>query len=172
MAVSGEKLSSCDSGKNNILSLLHSRKEKLRRERIKNCCEQLRTLLPCEEGRKNDVASVLEATVAYMSDLQAIIPQDVAFQIAKSLRNNKRFSKRQLLSKDPAPLNFSPVPRNNAVLMIEPRSKKSEISISKTKSPSFSTKADCYAGERTDITSFFVSKEIKTIEKLNIDVNF
>ncbi|XP_035158363.1 spermatogenesis- and oogenesis-specific basic helix-loop-helix-containing protein 2 isoform X2 [Callithrix jacchus] len=76
-------------------SLLHSSKEKLRRERIKYCCEQLRVLLPYVKGRKNDTASVLEATVEYVKYIRAKIPPAVMAQITEALQSNNRFCKKQ-----------------------------------------------------------------------------
>ncbi|XP_025118700.2 spermatogenesis- and oogenesis-specific basic helix-loop-helix-containing protein 2 isoform X5 [Bubalus bubalis] len=77
------------------ISLLHSNKEKLRRERIKYCCEQLRTLLPYMKGRKNDAASVLEATVDYVKFVREKIPPAIMGQITEVLQSNKRFCKKQ-----------------------------------------------------------------------------
>ncbi|KAL2770175.1 spermatogenesis- and oogenesis-specific basic helix-loop-helix-containing protein 2 isoform 1 [Daubentonia madagascariensis] len=81
--------------KSKKISLLHSSKEKLRRERIKYCCEQLRTLLPYIKGRKNDAASVLEATVDYVKYIREKIPPAVMDQITEALQSNRRFSKKQ-----------------------------------------------------------------------------
>ncbi|XP_023402991.1 spermatogenesis- and oogenesis-specific basic helix-loop-helix-containing protein 2, partial [Loxodonta africana] len=89
-----------DLKKNQKSSRLHSNKEKLRRERIKDCCEQLRTLLPYRKGRKNDVASILEATVDYVKDIREKIPPAVMAQITEELQNNRRFSKKQ---QEPSP---------------------------------------------------------------------
>ncbi|XP_021493250.2 spermatogenesis- and oogenesis-specific basic helix-loop-helix-containing protein 2 [Meriones unguiculatus] len=81
---------------NRRASALHSSKEKLRRERIKFCCEQLRTLLPYVKGRKSDVASVIEATVDYVKHIRETISPAIMAQITESLQSNKRFSKRQM----------------------------------------------------------------------------
>ncbi|CAI9178619.1 unnamed protein product [Rangifer tarandus platyrhynchus] len=77
------------------ISLLHSSKEKLRRERIKYCCEQLRTLLPYIKGRKNDAASVLEATVDYVKFVREKIPPAIMGQITEVLQSNRKFCKKQ-----------------------------------------------------------------------------
>ncbi|KAF5916394.1 hypothetical protein HPG69_017628 [Diceros bicornis minor] len=69
-----------DFEKSKKISLLHSSKEKLRRERIKYCCEQLRTLLPYIKGRKNDAASILEATVDYVKYIREKISPDIMGQ--------------------------------------------------------------------------------------------
>ncbi|XP_020770231.2 spermatogenesis- and oogenesis-specific basic helix-loop-helix-containing protein 2 isoform X1 [Odocoileus virginianus] len=77
------------------ISLLHSSKEKLRRERIKYCCEQLRALLPYIKGRKNDAASVLEATVDYVKFVREKIPPAIMGQITEVLQSNRKFRKKQ-----------------------------------------------------------------------------
>ncbi|OBS71724.1 hypothetical protein A6R68_13699, partial [Neotoma lepida] len=82
--------------RNRKTSLLHSSKEKLRRERIKFCCEQLRTILPYVKGRKSDVASVIEATVDYMKCVRENLSAAMMAQITETLQNNKRFSKRHV----------------------------------------------------------------------------
>ncbi|XP_019592092.2 spermatogenesis- and oogenesis-specific basic helix-loop-helix-containing protein 2 isoform X1 [Rhinolophus sinicus] len=84
-----------DVGKSKKISLLHSSKEKLRRERIKYCCEQLRTLLPYIKGRKNDAASILEATVDYVKYIREKLPPAVMGQITEALQSNRRFCKKQ-----------------------------------------------------------------------------
>ncbi|XP_059000147.1 spermatogenesis- and oogenesis-specific basic helix-loop-helix-containing protein 2 [Mustela lutreola] len=87
-----------DFEKNKKISLLHSSKEKLRRERIKYCCEQLRTLLPYVKGRKNDSASILEATVDYVKYIREKIPPAIMGQITDILQSNRRFCKKQQMS--------------------------------------------------------------------------
>ncbi|XP_022376404.1 spermatogenesis- and oogenesis-specific basic helix-loop-helix-containing protein 2 [Enhydra lutris kenyoni] len=87
-----------DFEKNKKISLLHSSKEKLRRERIKCCCEQLRTLLPYVKGRKNDSASILEATVDYVKYIREKIPPAIMGQITDILQSNRRFCKKQQMS--------------------------------------------------------------------------
>lgn len=54
------------------------------RERIKYCCEQLRTLLPYIKGRKNDAASILEATVDYVKYIREKLPPAVMGQVFSS----------------------------------------------------------------------------------------
>ncbi|XP_067825530.1 histone acetyltransferase KAT6B-like [Heptranchias perlo] len=49
-------------------------KERDRRKRIKISCDQLRDLLPKFEGRRNDMASVLEMTVKYLELVRALVP--------------------------------------------------------------------------------------------------
>ncbi|KAH0506644.1 Spermatogenesis- and oogenesis-specific basic helix-loop-helix-containing protein 2 [Microtus ochrogaster] len=77
-------------------SLLHSSKEKLRRERIKFSCQQLRMLLPHVKGRKSDVASVIEATVDYVKYVRENLSPAVMAKIKETIENNKRFSKRHV----------------------------------------------------------------------------
>uniref|UniRef100_UPI00398F2011 uncharacterized protein n=1 Tax=Pristiophorus japonicus TaxID=55135 RepID=UPI00398F2011 len=55
-------------------------KERDRRKRIKISCDQLRDLLPRFEGRRNDVASVLEMTVKYLELVQALVPPQERFR--------------------------------------------------------------------------------------------
>ncbi|XP_074072127.1 spermatogenesis- and oogenesis-specific basic helix-loop-helix-containing protein 2 [Macrotis lagotis] len=97
----GQKTSLSDSRKSKKISLLHSSKEKLRRERIKDCCEQLRTLLPYIKGRKNDAASILEATVDYVKCIRERIPPTIMVQITKVLQSNRRFCKKQQVASPP-----------------------------------------------------------------------
>ncbi|KAM8784454.1 spermatogenesis- and oogenesis-specific basic helix-loop-helix-containing protein 2 [Rhynchonycteris naso] len=103
-----------------MISLLHSSKEKLRRERIKHCCEQLRALVPCVKGRKNDVASILEATVDYVTCIREKIPPAVMGQITEVLQSNRRFCKKQQM---PAQLSLPDTimaPRENGMLASTP----------------------------------------------------
>ncbi|XP_019508697.1 PREDICTED: spermatogenesis- and oogenesis-specific basic helix-loop-helix-containing protein 2-like [Hipposideros armiger] len=72
------------------------------RERIKYCCEQLRTLLPYIKGRKNDTASIIEATVEHVKYVRERIPPAVMGQITEALQSNGRFCKKQ-----PVPIQFS-----------------------------------------------------------------
>ncbi|XP_049709237.1 spermatogenesis- and oogenesis-specific basic helix-loop-helix-containing protein 2 [Elephas maximus indicus] len=106
-----------DLKKNQKSSRLHSNKEKLRRERIKDCCEQLRTLLPYRKGRKNDVASILEATVDYVKDIREKIPPAVMAQITEELQNNRRFSKKQQEPSPPSLPDTVVAHRENSVLV-------------------------------------------------------
>ncbi|XP_037655814.1 spermatogenesis- and oogenesis-specific basic helix-loop-helix-containing protein 2 [Choloepus didactylus] len=81
--------------KKSKISLLHSSKEKLRRERIKESCEQLRALLPPRRGRKNDAASVLEAAAEHLRQLRERLPPAALRQITEVLQSNRRFCKKQ-----------------------------------------------------------------------------
>lgn len=53
------------------------------RERIRRCCEQLRALVPAARGRKNDAASVLEATVDYVKCVRAELPPAALGQVSR-----------------------------------------------------------------------------------------
>ncbi|XP_036913256.1 spermatogenesis- and oogenesis-specific basic helix-loop-helix-containing protein 2 [Sturnira hondurensis] len=94
---------------------LHSSKEKLRRERIKHSCEQLRALVPGGKGRKSDAASVLEATVEHMKRLRDQISPAVLGQITEALRSNSRFCRKQASFQLPLPSQAT-APRENSVL--------------------------------------------------------
>ncbi|XP_054442684.1 spermatogenesis- and oogenesis-specific basic helix-loop-helix-containing protein 2 [Pteronotus mesoamericanus] len=96
------------------ISLLHSSKEKLRRERIKHSCEQLRALVPGGKGRKNDAASVLEAAVEHVQRVRDRIPPAVLGQIAEALQRNARFCKKQAPFQLPLP-SAAATPRENSV---------------------------------------------------------
>ncbi|XP_029458569.1 spermatogenesis- and oogenesis-specific basic helix-loop-helix-containing protein 2 isoform X2 [Rhinatrema bivittatum] len=104
--------SACNSTKNKIF--LHSNKEKMRRERIKKCCDQLRVLLHCIFGRKTDTASVLEATVDYMRSIHDKVPPAVTAQITKTLQSNKRFCKRPQMQRSISPQSCVMTQRNNS----------------------------------------------------------
>ncbi|XP_076454631.1 uncharacterized protein LOC143289520 isoform X2 [Babylonia areolata] len=54
----------------------HATKEKHRRERIKDSCDQLRVLLPYVRGRKTDMASILEMTVDYLKIVNSNLPHE------------------------------------------------------------------------------------------------
>ncbi|XP_036994653.2 spermatogenesis- and oogenesis-specific basic helix-loop-helix-containing protein 2 [Artibeus jamaicensis] len=97
------------------ISLLHSSKEKLRRERIKHSCEQLRALVPRGKGRKSDAASVLEATVEHVKRVRDRIPPAVLGQITEVLQSNSRFCRRQAPFQLPLP-GPAKAPREKSVL--------------------------------------------------------
>ncbi|XP_078326103.1 uncharacterized protein LOC111127169 isoform X3 [Crassostrea virginica] len=61
----------------------HTTKEKVRRERIKDSCDQLRVLLPYVRGRKTDMASILEMCVEYLKLVNEALPQEFQNQIAE-----------------------------------------------------------------------------------------
>ncbi|XP_023570833.1 spermatogenesis- and oogenesis-specific basic helix-loop-helix-containing protein 2 [Octodon degus] len=90
------KIPSSELEKSKQMSLFHSSKEKLRRERIKYCCEQLRILLPFSKGRKNDSASILEAAVDYVKYVREKIPPAAMIKITEALQSNKRFCRKQM----------------------------------------------------------------------------
>ncbi|KFO33380.1 Spermatogenesis- and oogenesis-specific basic helix-loop-helix-containing protein 2 [Fukomys damarensis] len=101
--------------KSKQMSFLHSSKEKLRRERIKYCCEQLRILLPYIKGRKNDSASILEATVDYVKYVREKIPPAAMRQITEALQSNTRFSKKQMPIQLSLPCTVKEERENNAL---------------------------------------------------------
>ncbi|XP_041370772.1 uncharacterized protein LOC121384440 isoform X2 [Gigantopelta aegis] len=68
----------------------HTTKEKVRRERIKDSCDQLRVLLPYIRGRKTDMASILEMTVDYLKIVNTALPQDFQNQVINILSNGTR----------------------------------------------------------------------------------
>ncbi|XP_045207436.2 uncharacterized protein LOC123559566 [Mercenaria mercenaria] len=63
----------------------HTSKEKHRRERIKDSCDQLRVLLPYIRGRKTDMASILEMGVDYLRIVNMCMPQSLHDQIVEML---------------------------------------------------------------------------------------
>ncbi|ESP04910.1 hypothetical protein LOTGIDRAFT_229988 [Lottia gigantea] len=65
----------------NCMAADHTIKEKMRRERIKDSCDQLRVLLPYIRGRKTDMASILEMTVDYLKLITSSLPPDFQSQI-------------------------------------------------------------------------------------------
>ncbi|XP_036105707.1 spermatogenesis- and oogenesis-specific basic helix-loop-helix-containing protein 2 [Molossus molossus] len=102
------------------ISLLHSSKEKLRRERIRRCCQQLRALLPSSQGRKTDAASILEATVDYVKYVREKLPRAALGQITDVLQSDQRFCKKQ---QAPPPLGLpgtARAQRENGVLASSP----------------------------------------------------
>eukprot|EP00795_Rhopilema_esculentum_P010993 gene10993-19832_t len=61
----------------------HSNKERERRERIKDSCDELRKILPKQllSGRRQDMATVLEMTVYYLKVVQDHIPAVIHQQL-------------------------------------------------------------------------------------------
>ncbi|XP_030055254.1 spermatogenesis- and oogenesis-specific basic helix-loop-helix-containing protein 2 [Microcaecilia unicolor] len=113
MASSWSTSTACNS--ENMIAL-HSSKEKMRRERIRKCYDQLRLLLSCIHGTKTDVASILEATVEYMRCIQGKIPPAVTTQIVKTLQSNKQFCKRQRVHMDLSPRNCAVAQRKSSLV--------------------------------------------------------
>ncbi|XP_055492805.1 uncharacterized protein LOC129698015 isoform X1 [Leucoraja erinacea] len=74
-------------------ALLHSNMERMRRVRIKDCCDQLRMLLPYVKGRRTDVPSILEMTVEYMRHIYGRIPNSIKSQILEIFQTNPRYCK-------------------------------------------------------------------------------
>ncbi|XP_068724415.1 uncharacterized protein [Montipora capricornis] len=63
----------------------HSSKERIRRERIKESCDQLRFLLPSVAGKKSDMASILEMTVKYVQMVKERLPPPVLQEISDNI---------------------------------------------------------------------------------------
>ncbi|GFO20156.1 spermatogenesis-and oogenesis-specific basic helix-loop-helix-containing protein 2 [Plakobranchus ocellatus] len=63
----------------------HANKEKQRRVRIKDSCDQLRKLLPYVRGRKTDMASILEMTVDYLKIVNASLPPEFQTRVIEML---------------------------------------------------------------------------------------
>ncbi|XP_067057051.1 uncharacterized protein [Acropora muricata] len=63
----------------------HSSKERIRRERIKDSCDQLRFLLPSVAGKKSDMASILEMTVKYVRMVKERLPPPVLQEISDNI---------------------------------------------------------------------------------------
>ncbi|XP_022793388.1 uncharacterized protein LOC111332339 [Stylophora pistillata] len=63
----------------------HSSKERIRRERIKESCDQLRFLLPSVAGKKSDMASILEMTVKYVRMIKERLPPAVLQEISQNI---------------------------------------------------------------------------------------
>lgn len=63
----------------------HANKEKQRRVRIKDSCDQLRKLLPYVRGRKTDMASILEMTVDYLQIVNSSLPAEFQTKVIEML---------------------------------------------------------------------------------------
>eukprot|EP00062_Callorhinchus_milii_P007033 gi/632948184/ref/XP_007889452.1/ PREDICTED: spermatogenesis- and oogenesis-specific basic helix-loop-helix-containing protein 2 isoform X2 [Callorhinchus milii] len=79
--------------KRSVDALVHSTKERMRRERIKACCVQLQALLPHVKGRQTDVASILEMTVEYIRYICERIPKPMVSEMTEIFRANKKYCK-------------------------------------------------------------------------------
>ncbi|XP_014781115.1 uncharacterized protein LOC106876877 isoform X2 [Octopus bimaculoides] len=79
----------------------HTAKEKLRRERIKESCGQLRVLLPYVRGRKTDMASILELGVNYIKIVNTILPQELQSQITNILSKDYIMKENTMKSNQP-----------------------------------------------------------------------
>eukprot|EP00105_Crassostrea_gigas_P005554 XP_011419198.1 PREDICTED: uncharacterized protein LOC105322259 isoform X2 [Crassostrea gigas] len=92
----------------------HTTKEKVRRERIKDSCDQLRVLLPYVRGRKTDMASILEMCVEYLKLVNEALPQEFQNQIAELMakgpvaEGNSKNGKRNEKGGKPVKLPLSP----------------------------------------------------------------
>ena len=89
----------------------HSTKEKMRRERIKDCCENLRNMLPkpANCARKIDMATVLELTVAYVKIFQERSSAGVKDECAEMFHSSFQqiMGKRQLPEEEKEPASGS-----------------------------------------------------------------
>lgn len=74
---------------------IHCVKEKIRRDRIKFSCNELRRLIPNLNGVKTDMASLLETTVLWIQLINSNIPEQLLInnklESLKLLRNNKNY---------------------------------------------------------------------------------
>ncbi|RUS74530.1 hypothetical protein EGW08_017702 [Elysia chlorotica] len=66
----------------------HANKEKQRRVRIKDSCDQLRKLLPYVRGRKTDMASILELTVDYLQIINVSLPAEFQTRVIDMLSHD------------------------------------------------------------------------------------
>ncbi|KAH3794149.1 spermatogenesis- and oogenesis-specific basic helix-loop-helix-containing protein 2-like isoform X1 [Dreissena polymorpha] len=91
----------------------HINKEKVRRDRIKDSCDQLRVLLPYIKGRKTDMASILEMSVEYLRIVNLYMPQSLQDQIIDCLSKDPSLEpnlvKQQLMTLDPPRPSTNPV---------------------------------------------------------------
>lgn len=76
---------------------IHCVKEKIRRDRIKFSCNELRRLIPNLNGVKTDMASLLETSVLWIQLINTTIPEQLLINVQrklesfKLLRNNKQY---------------------------------------------------------------------------------
>ncbi|XP_057289867.1 uncharacterized protein LOC130612556 [Hydractinia symbiolongicarpus] len=77
----------------------HSTKERMRRERIKECCEHLRMLLPRTGNKRIDMATVLELSVLYIKVLLSHTPANILQQSVEAFQSHFRlFSEKKRLN--------------------------------------------------------------------------
>lgn len=77
----------------------HSTKERMRRERIKECCEHLRMLLPRTGNKRIDMATVLELSVLYIKVLLSHTPANILQQSVEAFQAHFRlFSEKKRLN--------------------------------------------------------------------------
>lgn len=76
---------------------IHCVKEKIRRDRIKFSCNELRRLIPNLNGVKTDMASLLETSVLWIQLINSNIPEQLLINVQKKLesfkllRSNKQY---------------------------------------------------------------------------------
>uniref|UniRef100_A0A6I8NI32 Spermatosis and oosis specific basic helix-loop-helix 1 n=1 Tax=Ornithorhynchus anatinus TaxID=9258 RepID=A0A6I8NI32_ORNAN len=63
--------------------------ERHRRKRISRSCEQLRTLLPRFDGRREDMASILEMAVKFLELTHALVPSEQQTTCSKEFGHQK-----------------------------------------------------------------------------------
>lgn len=68
---------------------IHCVKEKIRRDRIKFSCNELRRLIPNLNGVKTDMASLLETSVLWIQLINANIPEQLLINVQSKLENLK-----------------------------------------------------------------------------------
>jgi len=68
---------------------IHCVKEKIRRDRIKLSCNELRRLIPSLNGVKTDMASLLETSVLFIQLINSTIPEQVLLNIQNKLETLK-----------------------------------------------------------------------------------
>ncbi|XP_064616805.1 uncharacterized protein LOC135480809 [Liolophura sinensis] len=128
----------------------HTTKEKMRRERIKDSCDQLRALLPYIRGRKTDMASVLEKCVDYLRIVNIALPDEFKSEVAEILGKDcqltpgkdqpkstpQRKRKRDLTKppESPSP-NFGPSSVENSPMYTPPATPGSETGSESVASP-------------------------------------
>ncbi|GFR98523.1 spermatogenesis-and oogenesis-specific basic helix-loop-helix-containing protein 2 [Elysia marginata] len=79
----------------------HANKEKQRRVRIKDSCDQLRKLLPYVRGRKTDMASILEMTVDYLQIVNASLPAEFQTKVIEMLSPDLSLLEGRIHSSEP-----------------------------------------------------------------------
>jgi hypothetical protein len=76
-------------GKKMFTRNVHCVKEKIRRDRIKFSCNELRRLIPNLNGVKTDMASLLETSVLWIQLINANIPEQLLINVQSKLENLK-----------------------------------------------------------------------------------
>lgn len=74
---------------------IHCVKEKIRRDRIKYSCNELRRLIPNLNGVKTDMASLLETSVLWIQLINSHIPEKMLVNVQNKLESIKIFRQQQ-----------------------------------------------------------------------------